>query len=553
MDMKKYITLCVLFYFSTITLLNAQGQAFSRADSLRGALNSARSCYDVNAYVLDLEFKTLVGLEQRGGRPPVYPMQGAVEFQVTNRADYTRLQFDLFAHWQVDSVVWQGQHLSFEREFNAVYLYFPQRQAAGDRTAFRVYYQGNPIIAKRAPWDGGFVFTTDEESSPWIGVACEGFGASSWWPCKDHLSDEPDSLLLRFTIPESGLWAVGNGKFIERYTKDGKETFVWKVSNPINTYNVTVNVGDYIWFTDNYQNSAGEWQQLNYFVLSYQLEKAIKHFEQVPPMLACFENVFGPYAFWEDGYKLVETPYWGMEHQSAVAYGNNYNNNKEGFDFIIVHESGHEWWGNSVSVADHADMWIHEGFTTYSETLYLECLGDTAKASNYLQKQRKSILNKQPMVGPYDVNFTDNDNDVYYKGAWLLHTMRNSMGDDARFYQMLAACYQHFFKRVTNTAEMVDFWCAALGADYRAAWMHYLFAAHLPALEWRIETLEGEELVYSYRYADVLPGFSLPLILLDGQKINPITEWQSIRSDSFMALWEELPDRYLLDVRQIRE
>jgi aminopeptidase N len=528
----------------------ASAQSFSQADSLRGQITPLRACYDVLKYEIDVKFPFLTGQRDSDGELK-YPIQGSVLFIASNTLDHQQLQLDLFAHLVIDSIVWKGRHLSFSRTANAVFVDFPELQRAGEHLSFTVFYRGNLIIAKRAPWDGGFVFTTDNAKKPWIGVACEGFGASSWWPCKDHLSDEPDQgIRLNIHIPQkSGLLAVGNGRLSARKKSGDWEVFSWEVSNPINTYNVTVNIGDFSHFSDRYLDAIGEERILDYYVLSYQLARAQAHFKQVGPMLQCFEKVFGPYAFWEDGYKLVETPYWGMEHQSAVAYGNNYKNNKWGFDFIIIHESAHEWWGNSVSVSDHADMWIHEGFTTYAETIYLECQSNQANAKAYLLEQRKRIALKQPMVGPYEVNYTDTDTDVYFKGAWMLHTMRNSLANDSLFFTYLKRCYQHFYKQVTDTEAMLDFWMLQMGESYRSAWEHYLFKTTLPVLAWQ-QRGKGKKTRWYYRYEGVADTFYMPLALPGGLKVVPGKSWQLYEGEFNSEMQQYLREHYLLEVKR---
>lgn len=503
----------------------AQTQVFyNRQDSLRGYLFPERACYDVKQYELALEFSRA---NPEDDNLPLDQLKGAVNFQVLNKTDYIKLQFDLFERFRVDSVVWQAKTLRFEREGNAVFIFFPTAQAEGELNAFKVYYQGTALVAKRAPWDGGFSFSKDKNGLPWVGVSCEGLGASSWWPLKDHLSDEPDGMTMTYTVPQ-GLMAVGNGKLISREIKDKKETFVWKVNNPINSYNVTVNIADYVHFTDDYTDAKGQVQTLNYYVLRGNELKATEHFQQVKPMLACFENKLGPYAFWDDGYALVETPYWGMEHQSAIAYGNNYKNNKYGFDFIIVHESGHEWFGNSISVTDHADMWIHEGFCTYSETIYMECTQGKEAAYAYLKGQRPAVKNKKPMVGPYEVNYTQGDNDNYYKGAWIIHSMRNSLNDDQKFYEMMRAFNRDFFKKTTNTAEVVAWWAKHTDPRYAATWNHFLHKPELPVLELKING-KGKKGRLTYRYSGVSEDFYLPLILSTQSgpiELKPNTIWQ---------------------------
>lgn len=526
-----------------------QAQVFyNRQDSLRGYLFPERACYDVKYYGLELEFSRA---QEDVDTLPLDQLIGSVAFLVQNSSDYSKLQFDLFDRFTVDSVVWQGQQLRFEREINATFVFFPEVQKQGDLNTFAVYYHGQALPAKRAPWDGGFSFAKDKNGRPWVGVSCEGLGASSWWPNKDHLSEEPDSMSMKYTVPH-GLMAVGNGKLVDRVIKDKKETFKWEVDNPINNYNVTVNIADYVHFTDDFTDASGEHQTLNYYVLRGNEIKATEHFQQVKPMLTCFEAKMGPYAFWSDGYALVETPYWGMEHQSAIAYGNNYKNNKYGFDFIIVHESGHEWFGNSISVTDHADMWIHEGFCTYSETIYVECVKGKETAYNYINNQRASIKNKKPMVGPYAVNYTNGDVDNYYKGAWIIHSLRNSLNDDDRFYELMRAFNHDFFKKSTHTEEVVAWWAGHTDIRYAATLNYYLQHTALPTLEIKIKG-RGKNGKISYRWQGVPADFYLPMTLYTQKGkvvISPTSEWQETKLELQRKEALKLPfSDYLLQLK----
>lgn len=547
--MKSFLPTLLVFI---IGLNNVHAQVYyNRQDSLRGYLFPERACYDVKFYGLELDFSST---NPQDDKLPLDQLKGAVEFRVLNVTGYSKLQFDLFDRFTVDSILWQGQSLRFEREGNATFVFFPTKQAKGELNQFKVHYHGTALQAKRAPWDGGFSFARDKNGRPWVGVSCEGLGASSWWPNKDHLSEEPDSMTMSYTVP-LGLMAVGNGKLYSRVIKDKKETFVWGIKNPINNYNVTVNIADYVHFTDDHTDAQGINRILSYYVLRGNELKATEHFQQVKPMLACFETKMGPYAFWGDGYALVETPYWGMEHQSAIAYGNNYKNNKFGFDFIIVHESGHEWFGNSISVTDHADMWIHEGFCTYSETIYMECDQGKDAAYAYLNSQRGSIKNKKPMVGPYDVNYTNGDNDNYYKGAWIIHTLRNSLNDDARFYELMRGFNRDFFKKSTNTAEVINWWSTQTDARYEATLKHYLYQSSLPTLEVKIKG-RGKQKKISYRWIGVSQDFFLPITLQTRKGeaiITPSLEWQD--KTLFLQKGEELNlpfAAYLLQLQQLK-
>jgi aminopeptidase N len=369
--MKRLIFYILICSIST----NLFSQNYSKGDSLRGNLSSLRNCYDVFFYDLDIH----LDLEKK----TLEESSNTLYFIAVN--DFNKIQIDLFKHLKINSIEFEGSLLEFSREYDAVFVKFPRLILEGEKIKIKCKYFGVPQEAKNPPWDGGFSWSKDDNNNDWVGVSCQGLGASSWWPCKDHQSDEPDSMKITFTINKN-LPIISNGNLISDSTfinRDNKKSRVsaWFVSYPINNYNVTLNIGDYINFKDKYI-SKEDTLDLDYYVLSYNKEKAYKHFQQVKPMLKCFEFYFGQYPFFNDGYALVETSYLGMEHQSAIAYGNNYLPGYRGntkyisdldFDFIIVHETGHEWWGNSITSNDIADMWVHEGFCTYSEVLYVEC------------------------------------------------------------------------------------------------------------------------------------------------------------------------------------
>ncbi len=523
-------------------------QTFTRADSLRGYLHPERSCYDVKFYDFALELSK----NEESGK--LDQLAGSVEFTVHNQANYRTLQFDLFDRYTVDSIVASRVKLPFRRDGNAVFIDFLLEQKIGELSVFKVFYHGPALVAKNAPWDGGFSFATDSANQTWIGVSCEGLGASSWWPNKDHLSDEPDSMVMRYTVPR-GLMAVGNGRLLSREIKGEKETFVWKVRNPINNYNVTLNVADYVLISDQYVQEDGETLDLSYYVLRANEAQARKHFEQVKPMLACFEERMGKYPFYEDGYALVETPYWGMEHQSAIAYGNRYRNNKWGFDFIIVHESGHEWYGNSMSVTDHADMWIHEGFCTYSETIFMECFKGKAEAKKYILSQKRNIRNKQPMVGPYHVNYLDGDNDNYYKGAWIIHTLRNSLDNDSLFNQLLLKFSADFYHKSITTDDAIHWWSQHTNPKYYETLKYYISSAELPKLEYQLRT-KNKRNVLAYRWQNGGEKLYLPVHFQTSLKkysIVPNNDWQEMEIKLVNGERLELPwEDYLIDAKEVK-
>ncbi len=492
---------------------------FTRADTLRGKLTPLRTCYDVTFY--NLEIKLDIPNRSLSGKNTFY-------FKVTQ--DFKTCQIDLFDNMIIEKVLYRGRPLLYKREFHAVFLYFPVELKAGTRDSFTVFYNGRPREAARAPWDGGFVWRKDKENNDWIGVACEGIGASLWWPLKDHLSDEPDSQAIAIEVP-TNLMAVSNGRLRKIEELPKTKRYHWFVSYPINSYNITLNVGNYAHIQDNYNSVDGR-LTLDYYVLSYNKDKASSHFVQVKQMLKCFEEYFGAYPFQKDGFKLVETDYWGMEHQSCIAYGNNYKNNQWGFDYIIVHESGHEWFGNSISVPDHAEMWIHESFTTYSEAIFLECRYGYEKAQQYLSAQRFNILNQEPILGPLDVNYDRwVSADMYYKGALMLNTLRHCVNNDEQWFKTLKMFALNFRYRIVNTQQVIQFFSLHLQNDYTTFFEQYLQYPKPPIFEYKIEkSVDGYEL--SYRWKTNVANFKMPIeIMINDQKIrlNPTNQIQSIK------------------------
>lgn len=455
---------------------------FTRADTLRGTLTPLRTCYDINYYHLDVKFD----IAQKF-------ISGNVLFKFTATQDFNKLQFDLFSNLKVEKVLYKGRPLPYTREYNAVFVTFPKSIQKGFHDEFTVYYSGNPVIAKRAPWDGGVVYSTDSLGKAWVATACQGLGASVWWPTKDHQADEVDSMLISISVP-NGLKDVSNGR-LRKVTplKDGYTRYDWFVNNPINNYDVAANIGEYTHFSDTYNGEKGK-LTLDYWVLPYNLEKARKQFDaNVKPMLKSHEHWFGPYPFYEDGYKLVETPHLGMEHQSATAYGNHYQNGYLGrdlsgtgwglkWDYIIIHESGHEWFGNNITSKDIADMWIHEGFTYYSESLFTETFYGKQAGQEYVHGSRRSIANDRPIIGPYGVN-KEGSSDMYSKGGVLLNQIRTIINDDAKWLSILRGLNKTFYHQTVTTEQVVDYINKQAGMDLTPVFNQYLRYNTLPVLE----------------------------------------------------------------------
>nr|WP_285010739.1 M1 family metallopeptidase [Pedobacter sp. ELA7] len=479
--MKRFflsLALTALAKFALAQLLG-QSDAFTRADTLRGMLTPLRTCYDINYYHLDVKLDI-----------PGRAVSGSNTFHFTAADDFSRLQFDLFSNMKVDRVIYKNKPLKFTREFNAVFVDFPREIKKGSKESFTVYYAGKPVVAKNPPWDGGFIFKKDKAGNPWVSVACQGLGASAWWPNKDHQSDEVDSMLISVTVPKD-LKEISNGRLRSMVAVGGEHMqYNWFVANPINNYNVTMYVGKYAHWTDKYKGEKGD-LSLDFWSLKEDSVKARPHWDaDVKPMLKSFEHWFGPYPFYEDGYKLVQAPHLGMEHQSAVAYGNKFKKGYLGgdlsdsgwglkFDFITIHESGHEWFGNNITTKDIADMWVHEAFTNYSEALFVESLYGKEAGDQYVKGIRKNIKNDRPIIGSYHVN-SEGSGDMYYKGANMIHHIRKLMNDDEKFRGILRGLNKTFYHQTVTTQQIEEYISRESGLDLKALFDQYLRQAAPP-------------------------------------------------------------------------
>lgn len=441
--------------------------------------------------------------------------------------------------------------VSFTRKGDDINIEFKDSIKTGETGIVRVKFSGNPLVAKKAPWDGGFVWSKDKTGNDWVGLACESKGASIWLPCKDEWSDEPESMDMHLSVPV-GLTGVSNGVLVDVKEQDSFSTFHWRVSNPINHYNISINVGKYAHIKDVYRNIDDI--DLNYYVLEYNQEKARNHFLEVDTMLRAFEHYFGPYPFPVDGYKLVETPYWGMEHQSCVAYGNNYKYNKYGFDFIIVHESGHEWFANSITAIDPADMWIHESFTTYSEALFLEYTKGRQVSLDYLNMQREKIVAKRPMQGKRYINYHNHkDNDIYYKGTWMLQTLREHIGNDSQWFKMIRSLDMKFRHSIISTETMLTHIDSTLKNGSMAILSHYIYKPALPCLKLKIKHSKDGKTTLEYRFKNTEPDFALNLsISIKGKRLqfkaDSTKRSIEIPSDISLEDLKELEKRYLVEI-----
>jgi aminopeptidase N len=531
---KKYLLPLLCFVVGTkfsAAQLSTNKTLFTRADTLRGSNGVYRQQWDVLHYDItvqpDYTAKTIVGKCTMQ-----FFDQGA-----------KMMQIDLQQPMILDSVKEGDSHFTFTRENNVYWLMYRDTSSnlmykikPGIRS-LTFYFHGKPREAIRAPWDGGWVWKKDKNNNPWMTVACQGLGASVWYPCKDIQSDKPDSgATLRMIVPDS-LVAVGNGRLTEKKSLgNGNAMYTWTVKNTINNYCIIPYIGKYVNFSEKYAGLKGN-LDMDYWVLDYNLEKAKKQFTDAPKMMKAFEHWFGPYPFYEDSYKLVDAPHLGMEHQSATAYGNEYkmgylgkdwSGSGEGlkWDFIIVHESGHEWFANSICTNDIADMWVHEGFTDYSETLFVDYYWGTEAGNKYMQGLRTSIDNDVPIIGPYGVN-KEGSGDMYFKGGNMLHIIRQLTKDDEKFRRMLIGLNKDFYHKTVTTQQIENYISEKLQLNLTGIFNQYLRTIKVPLLEYKPE---GRKV--SYRWINVVDNVNLPIKVSfgkDEQWIKPTTEWKKIK------------------------
>jgi aminopeptidase N len=522
-----------------------QPKQFTHQDTLRGSITPQRAWWDVLYYGItvkpDYNTKTIEGIN-------------IIIFKTL--AAGSIMQLDLQEPMNIGTIQWNRHKLSFKRDGNVYLVSFPSTLKKGTIQNIEVSFSGQPREATSPPWDGGWIWKKDRNGNPWMSVACQGLGASVWYPCKDHQSDEPDSASLTMIVP-NGLVAVSNGRLqYSTSNTDGTMTYKWKVVNPINNYNIIPYIGKYVNWTEKYEGEKGT-LDCSFWVLDYNLDSAKEQFKQVPLMLKCFEHWFGPYPFYEDSYKLVEAPHLGMEHQSAVAYGNKFRNGYLGsdlsgtgwgllWDFILVHESGHEWFGNNITSKDLADMWIHESFANYAETLFTTCQYGKDAGDDYVIGTRRKILNKEPIIPSYGVN-QEGSGDMYYKGGNMIHTIRTVIDNDELFRNILRGLSATFYHQTVTAKQVEDYISKQSGIDFSKVFEQYLHNTAIPVLEYKMETNK-----LSYRWTNCISGFNMPLkIHLGGTDlwIKPTEEWQSMTT----APGNLLVDRnFYIDTKKIQ-
>lgn len=519
-------------------------------DTLRGTLNKERNWWNVQRYEIsvapDFLTKTITG-------------HNTISFTSTEHKAKPVLQIDLQSPMKIDSVLFEGQRMSFEKRGKDSWLVqLGNRSITRKKTeqALTIYFSGTPRVAKNPPWDGGWIFTKDKEGRPWMTVACQGLGASVWYPCKDHQSDEPDrGAMLSVTVPDT-LVAVANGRLVkETADKNGSRTFEWQVGNPINNYNLVPYIGKYVHWKDQYPGENVQPLDLDYWVLDYDLEKAKLSFDRdVPRMLKAFEYWFGPYPFYEDGYKLVESSHLGMEHQSAIAYGNGFKNGYRGrdlsgsgwgkdWDYIIVHESGHEWFANNITTNDIADMWVHEGFTMYSEVLFIDYHYGKKAANEYCRGVRKNIRNDKPIIGDYGVN-QEGSGDMYNKGAGLLHHIREMIGNDSLFRSILRGLNTDFRHRTVDSKQVEAYIAEKAQLDLSVIFDQYLRSTTIPVLEYQVDQNK-----IRFRFRNCIDNFHMP-VRWGKRQLYLSTQWTETNRDE-NSNPEELDGNYYWTLRRI--
>jgi aminopeptidase N len=508
--MRKQAMFIFLFLVFFTTLV-AQGQSFTRQDSLRGSITPERAWWDLTYY--HLQIKVDIATKSIKGQNAIY---------YTVLEDGSRMQIDLQPPLNITKVMQGREELSYTRDGNVYFISFKDIQPKGGKGSIEVFYEGTPQVSVRPPWSGGVTWNKDDNGNDFIATSCQGDGASLWWPCKDHMYDEVDSMLISITVPKH-LMDVSNGRLRSVVkNKDKTRTFNWFVSNPINNYGVNMNIGDYVHFSETYAGEKGD-LDCDYYVLRDNLEKARVQFKDATRTLQAFEHWFGPYPFYKDSYKLVEVPYLGMEHQSSVTYGNGYTNGYLGrdlshtgwglkWDFIIVHESGHEWFANNITYMDIADMWIHESFTAYSENLFLDYHYGKKASAEYVIGTRQNIQNDKPIIGPYKVN-KSGSGDMYYKGANMLHTLRQLVEDDTLWREMLRGMNKAFYHQTVTTAQIENYMSLKLGKDLSAYFNQYLRDTRIPVLEY---VIDGKKL--RFKWGQIVKDFDMPIIVYINNK-----------------------------------
>lgn len=538
-QMKSNLFLPIVVYFLFSTSSFSQ-DTFTRADTLRGTITPERAWWDLNHYHLALEIY-----------PETKSIKGSNTIRYKVLSEHQLLQLDLQEPLQITSIVQEGEELDFKREGAVYWVQLKKKQVSGNYEELLVRYEGQPKEAIRPPWDGGITWQKDSNGKHFISSSNQGIGSSIWWPLKDHPADEVDSLRISVTVPK-GLMDISNGRLDRIDMGTTTDTFHWSVLNPINDYGVNINIGDYTHFGEKFDGEKGV-LDMDYFVLKENLERAKVHFKEAGRMMEAFEHWFGPYPFYEDGFKLVDAPYLGMEHQSSVTYGNGYQMGYRGrdlsgtgwglkFDFIIIHEAAHEWFANNITYKDVADMWIHEGFTNYGESLFLDYHFGKEAGQEYVRGTRLNIANDRPIIGTYGVN-QRGSSDMYYKGGNLLNMLREILQDDEKWRAILRGLNQEFYHQTVSTQQVESYISQSFGKDLTPIFDQYLRDRQIPVFEYYY----SNDQTLNFRWISCLPHFAMPVdVEINGQKmrLETTTTWSEVKVNSKGAVQVD-PDFYV--------
>lgn len=565
--MKEAFSFFIFYFLFLITLHAQEKKVFTHGDTLRGSVTPERAWWDVLRYditvkpdygnktiegVCNIKYKVIKGLDDREYLQ--IDLQSPLQidsFKIDNGEVYNKAS--MIVNYATESYI--------QKIDSSVWYLIIGKEDLNSSHNLTIYYHGKPREAIKPPWDGGWIWKKDKLGRPWMSVACEGLGASVWYPCKDYLADEPDKgASLSIIVPDT-LVAVGNGRRTStKKNNDGTTTYKWEVKNPINNYNIIPYIGKYVNWSDTLHGEKGT-LDINYWVLDYNLDSAKAQFTQTKPMLHALEYWFGAYPFYEDGYKLVESPHLGMEHQSAVAYGNGFHNGYRGidlsesgwglkWDFIIEHESSHEWFGNNITMKDQADMWIHESFANYSETLYTEYLFGKAAGNEYNVGTRKRIQNDEPIIAPYGVN-AEGSGDMYYKGGNMLQAIRHSLNDDIKWRAIFRGLNKTFYHQTVTTKQVENYISTNAGMDLSKVFDQYLRTTQIPQLSYYYSN--NKKKVY-YRWDSCVAGFNMQLVLSHNDKsirIKPTQSWNSSEDvDFFNPAW--IINNYYIKIREVQ-
>lgn len=520
----------------------SQEYKFTKQDTLRGSITPERAWWDLTYYHLDIA----VDLDNK-----FIKGSNTIEYKVLE--PNKKLQVDLQSPLKITKVEQNGKELTFSSIGSAHFINLIDKQRKGKINSVKVYYEGNPKEAVRAPWDGGLSWTRDSNGKHFAATSCQGIGASIWWPNKDHMYDEVDSMLISVNVPK-GLMNISNGRLTKIEEFKDTNTYHWYVSNPINNYGVNINIGDYVEFSEIYEGEKGKLDMI-YYVLRDNIERAKTQFKDAVKMMDAFEYWFGPYPFYEDSFKIVEVPYLGMEHQSSITYGNKYMKGYLGrdlsrtgwglkFDYIIIHEAGHEWFANNITYKDIADMWIHESFTTYSENLFLDYHYGKEASSEYVIGTRAGISNSAPMIGPYGVN--QRGSDIYNKGANVLHTIRQIANSDEKWRMILRGLNKDFYHQTVETKQIENYISDKMGYDLSAFFDQYLRTTNIPVFEYKLS-----DSLLQYKWTNVVDGFKMPIEIYVGDEKIRLNPTQEIKSINVKSEEIRLDENYYVNINKL--